>query len=413
MKYSLAPQIIANANLFDVDAGAFVGDRHILIREGRVAEVSEAPIKSSSAELIDVFGATVMPGLIDAHVHVNAYTANLAELPGQSPAYVTARAASILRGMLDRGFTTVRDVGGAEFGIARAVAEGHIVGPRIVYGGKALSASAGHGDMRSIGQDHYDRSYFNLGISRICNGVAEVRAAARDEIRRGASHIKIMANGGVSSPTDRIDSDQFSEEEIAAATDEAEMAGLYVVAHAYTARSITRAVRNGVRSIEHGNLADEAAISLMKAKGAYLVPTLATYHALFEEGVKGGLPAELAGKIDKVLHSGIRAVEYAHRQNVPMAYGTDLLGDMHSRQLSEFELRAEAIPIVDVIRSATVTAAKLLRMENEIGQIQVGYRADLIAFQGDPTRNAQVLSGLDKSLSLVMQNGKIHRSAAR
>jgi imidazolonepropionase-like amidohydrolase len=198
-----------------------------------------------------------MPGMIDAHVHVTAYTANFAELARSSPGYVAAHAARIMGDMLDRGFTSVRDVGGADFGLARAVEEGLIRGPRLFFGGKALSPTGGHGDVRGPGFEAYDSAYTQPGLGMIVDGVPQVRRAARAEVRRGAHHLKIMGGGGISSPTDRITSDQFSEEEIAAVVEEAAMANLYVVVHAYTARSITRCARLGVRSIEHGNLADD------------------------------------------------------------------------------------------------------------------------------------------------------------
>ena len=401
--------VLANANVLDVEAGELLGEHHVVVENGRIREVSETPVHASSAQVVDLAGLTLMPGLIDAHVHIAAYTANFSELPVQSPFYVAARTAEILGGMLDRGFTTVRDVGGGDFGMARAVAEGYVRGPRIVYGGKALSPTGGHADMRKPGQDCQDDAYAVPSLGRICDGVAAVRAAARDEIRRGAHHIKIMANGGIASPTDRIDSDQFSEEEIRAAVEEAEMANLYVVAHAYTARSIERCLRNGVHSIEHGNLLDEPTVALMKERGAFLVPTLATYHALAEEGVAAGLPAELATKIDRVLGAGLRAVEMAQRTGVPMAYGTDLLGVMHRRQLTEFELRADVVPATDLIRAATTTAARLIRREKDLGHIAPGFIADLIAFPGDPLRDVRIMGRLNQSLKLIMRNGVIDR----
>lgn len=401
--------VLANANVLDVEAGELLGEHHVVVENGRIREVSETPVHASSAQVVDLAGLTLMPGLIDAHVHIAAYTANFSELPVQSPFYVAARTAEILGGMLDRGFTTVRDVGGGDFGMARAVAEGYVRGPRIVYGGKALSPTGGHADMRKPGQDCQDDAYAVPSLGRICDGVAAVRAAARDEIRRGAHHIKIMANGGIASPTDRIDSDQFSEEEIRAAVEEAEMANLYVVAHAYTARSIERCLRNGVHSIEHGNLLDEPTVALMKERGAFLVPTLATYHALAEEGVAAGLPAELATKIDRVLGAGLRAVEMAQRTGVPMAYGTDLLGVMHRRQLTEFELRADVVPATDLIRAATTTAARLIRREKDLGHIAPGFIADLIAFPGDPLRDVRIMGRLNQSLKLIMRNGIIDR----
>lgn len=403
------PIILANANFLDVDSGEIVGERHIVIEDNRIKEISETPV-TGGGDVIDLKGKTLMPGLIDAHVHITAYTANLADLPYQSPFYVAAKTVEILGDMLDRGFTTVRDVGGGEFGMARAQAEGCVRGPRIFFGGKALSPSAGHGDMRKPGQDSYDAAYSTPSLGRICNGVSQARAAARDEIRRGASHIKIMANGGIASPTDRIDSDQFSEDEISSIVDEANMANIYVAAHAYTARSVERAVRNGVRSIEHGNLLDERTVRFMKDRGAYLVPTLATYRGLKDEGVAAGLPAALADKIDKVLDAGINAVEMAHRAGVPMAYGTDLLGAMHYRQLSEFTLRAGVVPAADLLRSATVTAAALLQREDEIGRIAPGYFADLIAFEGNPLDDIALMSGLAERLALIVQDGRVVRS---
>ena len=396
--------VLTNADVVDVLEGTILPGHTVVIEDGYIRDVSSGAASFRDANVIDMKGRTVLPGLIDAHVHVTAYTANLSELNKQSPAYVAARSAGILRDMLHRGFTTVRDAGGADFGIARAVAEGLFPGPRLLYAGKALSPTGGHGDLRPMGQDLEDNAYPYVSLGRICDGIDEVRRAARDEIRRGANHIKIMANGGISSPTDRISSDQFSESEIAAIVEEAEMADLYVMAHTYTARSVARAVRNGVRSIEHGNLLDEETVALMKEHGAYLVPTLAIFRALADEGAAAGYPPGRTEKINTVLDGGIRAVELAHRAGVPMAYGTDLIGPLQRHQLSEFRLRLEVVPPADLIRSATVVGAELLRMEDEIGRIAPGYRADLIGVRGDPFE-AKVLADLESRVAWVMKGG--------
>jgi imidazolonepropionase-like amidohydrolase len=398
--------VLENATVLDPEAGSLSPDRHVVVSDGHIAEILESRPRAVEADRIDLRGRTLMPGLIDAHVHVTAYTANFAELARSSPTYVAAQAARIMGGMLDRGFTTVRDVGGADFGLARAVDEGLIRAPRLIFGGKALSQTGGHGDVRGPGYDAYDAAYSQPGLGVVVDGVAEVRRAARAEIRRGAWHIKIMGGGGIASPTDRITSDQFSEEEIAAAVEEAAMANLYVVVHAYTVRSVARSVRLGVRSVEHGNLIGEATAALMKEKGAFLVPTLATYRALVEEGVEAGLPAELVGKTDEVLDAGIRAVELAYRAGVPMAYGTDLLGSMHRRQLSEFKLSSDVVPAVDLVRAATVNGARLLRLEKEIGRIKPGYRADLIAVDGNPLDDIGILADPERSPKLVMKSGE-------
>ncbi|MCE7030022.1 metal-dependent hydrolase family protein [Jiella avicenniae] len=403
--------IFENASVLDVEAGALLPDRHVVVENGRIREIAEAPVSASDARRIDVAGRTLMPGLVDSHVHVTAYSANFTELQRTPPSYVSAAAAAIMGGMLDRGFTTVRDVGGADFGLARAVREGLIRGPRLIYGGKALSPTGGHGDVRPAGIDAHDDAYNQPGLGCIVDGVPAVRKAARQEIRRGAHHLKIMGNGGISSPTDRISSDQFSEEEIAAVVEEAEMANLYVVVHAYTARAIKRSLKLGVRSIEHGNLADPEAIAMIKERDAFLTPTLATYRALKDEGVEAGLPAELAAKIDDVLDAGINAVEMAHRAGVPMAYGTDLLGAMHRRQLSEFSLRSGVVPAVDLVRAATINGAKLMRLEDEFGQVKPGLSADLIVVEGNPLEDIAVLTRPDTHLKLVMARGAITRSA--
>ena len=319
----------------------------MLVTDGKIAEISDATIAAGDAHRIDLKGRTLMPGLIDCHVHVTAISANFAELARTSPFYVSAKAGEIMNGMLRRGFTTVRDVGGADHGLARAVEEGLYDAPRLMFCGKALSPTGGHGDVRAPGVEGYETPYAQPGLGYIVDGVPEMRRAARGEIRRGAHHLKIMGGGGISSPTDRITSDQFSEEEIAAVVEEAEMANLYVAVHAYTARSIERCVKLGVRTIEHGNLATQDSIKLMKKHGAILVPTLAIYRALVEEGVQAGLPEELVGKTYEVLDAGINAVEMAYKAGVEMAYGTDLLGSMHRRQLSEFRLRAEGASAAD------------------------------------------------------------------
>jgi imidazolonepropionase-like amidohydrolase len=399
--------IFENASVLDVEAGDILPDRSVLVRDGRITEISDAKVSASDASRIDLKGKTLMPGLIDCHVHVTAFTANFAELARTSPFYVAARAGEIMNGMLKRGFTTVRDVGGADHGLSRAVEEGVFDAPRLQFCGKALSQTGGHGDVRAPGVEAYDTAYSQPGLGYIVDGVPELRRAARGEIRRGAHLIKIMGGGGISSPTDRITSDQFSEEEIAAVVEEAEMANLYVAVHAYTARSIERCVKLGVRSIEHGNLATEQSIALMKEHGAILVPTLAIYRALVEEGVKAGLPEELVDKTYEVLDAGINAVEMAYKAGVPMAYGTDLLGIMHRRQLTEFGLRAEVVKAVDLVRAATINGAQLIRRETDLGLVKEGYLADMIVVDGNPLDDIRIMEDPEKSPKLVMKDGRV------
>ena len=399
--------LFQNASVLDVVAGEFIADQDVLVRDGKIVEIANSVTVTGDARTIDLGGNTLMPGLCDAHVHVTAFTANFQILKATSPFYVSIRAAQTLEKMLRRGFTTVRDAGGADWGLVRAVEEGHINGPRVLFCGHALSQTGGHGDMRGPGEDSLHQCFCCAGLGHICDGVSEVLKAAREEIRRGATQIKIMASGGVASPTDRITSTQFSEEELNAIVGEANAANIPVMAHAYTASAVNRAILSGVTSIEHGNLIDTESVRLLNGHEAWLVPTLVVYRALVEEGVEAGLPAEMVVKTDAVLGAGLSALEIAYKSNVQIAYGTDLLGIMHRHQLREFQIRSEIVSNADLVRQATVNAAKLFRMQDRIGQVKAGLEADLIVIDGDPLQNIDVLCEPSKHLRLVMKSGQI------
>jgi imidazolonepropionase-like amidohydrolase len=399
--------LFRNAHILDAERGNYLAESSVLVEEDRILEVGGAEVQESRAQSFDLAGLTLMPGLIDAHVHVTAITADLARLAEWSPAYVTARSARVLADMLRRGFTTVRDVGGADYGLAQAIEECYLEGPRLVFAGSALSQTGGHGDFRSLGSQAQDPCHCGLARTVICDGVEEVRKAAREEIRRGASHIKLMLSGGVASPTDRIDSTQFSREEIRAAVEEAEAANLYVVGHAYTSRAINRGLECGVRSIEHGNLMDDSSLPLFKERGAFYVPTLATYAALAARGREFGLPEPSHRKVFEVLDAGLHALELAHRAQIPIVYGTDLLGGMHEEQLREFTLRRQVQPPADILRSATTVAARLLRLEGQVGVVAPGASADLLVVEGDPLQDITVLTDPPRRLKLVMARGRM------
>jgi imidazolonepropionase-like amidohydrolase len=401
--------VLSNALVLDPAAGRLVPDRHVVVEGGRIVDVADRPPRSAKGPVLDVRGRVVMPGLCDAHVHVTAVTPDFALLRRWSPTYVTARASHVLRDMLLRGFTTVRDVGGADWGLARALEEGHLVGPRLLFAGHAISQTGGHGDMRGPGEDAEEAVCVH-GLGRVADGVAAVRAACREEIRRGATHLKLMVSGGVASPTDRITNTQYSAEEIRAAVEEAEAAGVYVTAHAYTARAVTRAVENGVRAIEHGNLIDEATLGVMRAHGAFLIPTLSVVRAVIREGVEAGFPRELREKMFAISDAGTRVVEMAQQAGVRLVYGTDLLGSMHRHQLDEFAIRAEVQKPIDVIRSATVVAAELFRLEGEVGVVAPGARADLLVVDGDPLADLGVLRDPGRHLRVIVKDGVVHKN---
>jgi len=402
--------VLSHAVVLDPRTGDLTDDRHVVVEGGRIKDVAARPPGGGAKQLLDVRGRIVMPGLCDGHVHVTAVTPDFALLRRWSPTYVAARAAGVLRGMLQRGFTTVRDAGGADWGLARALEEGHLEGPRLLYCGHAISQTGGHGDMRGPGEDAEEPSCVH-GLGRVVDGVPAVRAACRDEVRKGATHLKLMVSGGVASPTDPITNTQFAAEEIRAAVEEAEAADVYVTAHAYTGRAVTRAVACGVRGIEHGNLLDEATLQLMKNHGAFLIPTLSVVHAIVREGIEAGFPAALREKMLTIFETGTRVVELAHRVGVKLVYGTDLLGSMHRHQLDEFAIRGEVLKPLEVIRSATVTAAELFRMEGEIGTVTPGARADLLVVDGNPLEDLGVLRDPGRHLAVIVQNGVVRKNA--
>jgi imidazolonepropionase-like amidohydrolase len=388
------------------------GGHEILVEGDRIREVSDKPIKSASATVVDCGKRTLMPGLIDAHVHVVAGVVNVGLNMLLPEATVAFNAMHIMKGMLDRGFTTVRDVGGATYALVEAVDQGMIDGPRLVISGKALSQTGGHADARTR-YDRRDPASFqhSLGaMGRICDGVDEVRKAAREEIKQGAHLIKIMANGGVASPNDPIHFLGFSREEIIAVVEEATNAGTYVSAHLYTDEAIRRAVECGVHSLEHCNLITEKTARFAAGKGAIACPTLVTYEFLKTEGASFGLPPVSVAKIDSVRLAGMESISLMKAGGLTMAYGSDLLGEMHRHQSEEFVIRGRILPAIEVLRSASLHAAKLLRREGQIGTIAPGAYADMILVDGDPLKDLSLLTGQGKHIPAIVKGGKFHKN---
>jgi imidazolonepropionase-like amidohydrolase len=407
--------VIKNAKLLDTEAGELRSGGSLRIEADRIVEVAEDGhdlINGTDVTVLNANGRTLMPGLIDAHVHAAITTLDLASLVHRQASWIAIETKFILEGMLRRGFTTVRDAGGLDPGISHATDRGLIKGPRIFRSGRVLSQTGGHGDL-SLVSEHPQLCACSIrtsAFSHVADGVDAVRRAAREELKAGAQQIKVMAGGGVATPSDPIDMVQYTEAEIRAAVEEAKARRTYVLAHAYLPESIQRAVRAGVRSIEHGNLIDEASASLMAKYGCYLVPTLVTYDQVSELGKHHRFPEVSLAKLHDVLNAGVGAIEIALRAGVKVGFGTDLLGETHPAQSKEFVLRAKVQSNADILRSVTITNAELLERPGQLGVLKPGAFADLLLVDGDPLKDLGVLAGQGERLDLIVRGGFIFKN---
>ena len=404
--------LFKNVHVLDVRAGRLLENHQVLVEGDTIRELSGRPITTSAAQVIDGGGRTLMPGLIDCHVHVTFSATNLALLAQTPNTTLALRALPILRGMLRRGFTTVRDAGGADWALKQAIEDGMdgtVIGPRLFVSGPALSPTGGHGDFRprSDRLQPIGCGCLRLASTRVVDGVDEVRRTVRELLQMGADQIKIMSSGGVASPTDPVNALGYSLDETRAIVDEAAARHTIVLAHAYTPEAIRRAVECGVRSIEHGNLIDAPTAALMAERGAVAVPTLITYEALARDGLRLGLGAESAAKIEQVRAAGLSSLEVFKAAGVKLAFGTDLLGGSHDLQSEEFLIRAQVQSNLEVLQSATLIGAELLGQADRLGEIAPGACADLLLVDGNPLDDLACLTGQGERIPLVMQGGLV------
>ncbi|MEQ3624980.1 MAG: amidohydrolase family protein [Celeribacter sp.] len=406
-------KFLKNARIVDGTSTEPTEPMGIVIEDGVIRDVG-TDVTATTDDVLDLAGLTVMPGLIDCHVHVIATTADLGRNAAMPSSLVAARSSLLMRNMIQRGFTTVRDLGGADRGLQMAVDEGAFVGPRLVICGKALSQTGGHTDYRgpydNRGAGWYADSLGAMG--RLCDGVPDVQRAAREEIKNGAQFIKVMADGGVSSPSDPIGYLVYSVDELKALVEIAKGFGTYATGHLYTDEAIVRALDCGFECIEHGNLISDATIARVAKEGIPVVPTNITYDILARSGAEFGLPEESVAKISDVREAGLERLEKMHAAGVVMGYGSDLLGGMQPEQSGEFTLRGRYIPADAVIRSATVDAARVLRMEGQIGTIAPGAYADIIAVDGNPLDDLSLLTNQGAHMPLIMKGGSAVKKAA-
>lgn len=404
---------IINAKLVDPVEGKVLENAQVTVSKGKFEKVTfgkadKSQNAASGVAIIDLKGKYLSPGLIDGHVHVTATPgeADLKSTYKNIPASMNNfRTTFLVKEMLQRGFTTARDCGGADSSLKDAIQEWLLPGPRLLISGHALSQTGGHGDQRSFFNDEDPTlkccAGHRSGIGRICDGVTECSVAVRDEIRKGADFIKIMGGGGVASRLNNLGHPQFLAEEIQAITRTAASFDTYVTAHAYTIRAMRHMIDNGVLGIEHGNFIDRELALEMAEKGIFLTPTIVTYDALRTPPYDQFLNEDCAKKNLAVLSSGLDAIKIASEAGVTLCYGSDLLAGMHKYQRREFTLRSQVQPALDIYRSATINCARMMKMEDQIGQVKEGFLADLIVLERNPLEDITVLDDKANLLAVV------------
>jgi imidazolonepropionase-like amidohydrolase len=415
--WSLPPQktyIFEHANVVDAASGVISEDQDVKISGGVIQSIR--PSTASSVTdwshvddvLVDLTGKYLCPGLIDCHVHVGAVAGDEGLMGGgfgPDPAVSYFRQAFHCKEMLSRGFTTVRDAGGATLALKEALADDVFPGPRLFIANKPLSQTGGHGDKRNAHQCCHENPF-----SAIVDGVPACIQAAREQIRTGADFIKVMISGGVSSPTDKIDNVQFTEAEIRAIAEVTDNYGTWATAHAFTPIQIRHAVDNGITAIEHGNLLDQDTARYMAERGIWLTPTLVTFEAMGSEKYSSFLPPVNQQKNREVLARGLDSLRMAHAAGVKICHGSDLLGPLQAEQSQEFEIRARVLDSKAVLRGATTNAAEMLRQEDVLGQIKEGFAADLLILNENPLKNVAILAKPEKHILAVVKNGRVYTS---
>ncbi|KAJ5952276.1 Amidohydrolase 1 [Penicillium vulpinum] len=406
--------VFVNATIVDPSKGKLIWNATVRISGGKIIQIVTDNSTTATDDLpgenvIDLSGKYLCPGLIDCHVHIAVVPgeADLRSYKHMTERVSLLRQPYVLKSMLDRGFTSIRDCGGASLAIKEAVEDGVIPGPRLFIAGYALSQTGGHGDLRGSHNTQLCCSGSISGISRIVDGPAECYRYTRDELRQGADFIKIMGGGGVASPTDSIEHVQFSDEEIRAIVTVARNAGTYVTSHSYTPRAIQQAIKLGVRGIEHGNLLDLETAKMMAEMDVFLTPTLIT-HVMSKQ--MNFLSADGAAKNEEVLEKGLKAMKLAIDAGVTVCFGTDLLGPMHFAQSKEFSVRSSVLTPLQILRSATVNGARLVMQEDKLGQVQEGFVADLLILKGNPLEDITILDRVEEHILAVIKDGRVTTS---
>jgi imidazolonepropionase-like amidohydrolase len=403
--------LFRNARVFDGVSEDCAEGVSVLVADGLIQEISAQPIKAPDAQVIEVAGRTLMPGLIDAHIHSYACDVSVQKIGAIGDAYRTAHAVRMLGHALDCGFTSVRDIGGGDYSLSKAISDKLIRAPRFFYAGKMLSMTGGHGDFRPIEQKPHDHSMCSCDSGNwactVADGVDQCIHAAREELRQGVHCIKVMGSGGVASPTDPIWMNQFREDEIRAIVNECTERRTYVAAHCHPASAVRRCVEFGVRSIEHGTLIDDATAQFVAARGAYIVPTMVIIFCLIELGRKLGFPAQSQEKAEFAFKSAISGMESMRNAGVKIGFGTDLLGELYLQQCREFTIRSQVFSPLEILRQATSISAEMMMQQGKLGCVAPGAYADLIVVDGDPLSDISLLAANGKNLRVIVRDGEV------
>jgi len=415
------PQVlIRNVRIWDGIGDRAVSGLSVLVEGRLIHKIGEEPEARPDATAIDGGGRILIPGIIDAHTHL-ALPVPADELHREDPGYVGALSARAARIVLMHGWTTVRDIGGPSQGLARAIDEGVVDGPRVYTSAAFISQTSGHGDFRDLTAQHPNAGgtpdAFAQRYALLADGPAEVRRAVRESLRQGATAIKLMAGGGISSKYDPIDTTQFSVEEMRAAVESAADWGTYVAVHAYTDASVNRALDAGVKVIEHGHLLSETTLKRLKADGAYL--SSQSFGAA--RRYIGGMDTERGRKGAMVIDGVDNLMTMAKKFGIPVAFGTDAFGSLRAYEggPGEFGYRLRWFSSLDILKQSTSVNAKLLALtgprnpypEGPLGVIREGAYADLLIVDGDPLADVRVLEDFERNIRLIMKDGRIYKQS--
>jgi len=387
-----------------------VAGQAVLVEDGRIAALGGTP--PAGADVVDLTGLYLTPGLIDAHVHLGL-SSDLDKLSTSRQLSVAEIAADMFancRRTLESGFTTVRDTGGVDDGIARVVADGRIPGPRILHCGPILAQTGGHGYLGAewdSAEDWDARQVPGLfALSLLSDGPDAVRRNAREAFRRGAGFLKMCVTGGVVSRHDKLSDTQFTHDEIATAVAEARARGTYVTVHAHNNEGLRTAIDAGAECVEHGSAVDAEMAALMAEKGVALVPTLAVAHALLKDSTAAGLPAHIGERVGHAIDGQADAIRAARAAGVLIGSGSDYVGPNQDHRGHELVLRSEIESPMQALVSATRDNARVLRIADEVGTIEPGKLADLAVFGSDPLANPLVFDD-PQQVKVVLQRGRV------